>query len=150
VSEQRLDQLGPDRFAHSTLLDALPDGVILVDHDGRIVEFNARAQEMFGYDRDEVVGEPVELLMPDRFRREHAEHRDRYGRSPHVRPMGAELELVGRRKNGQEFPVEISLAPYQSPQGPLVVSAIRDVSGRRGVADQQAGGPTEAAGGGAA
>ncbi len=121
----------PDRFAYSALLDALPDAVVMVDHGGRIVEFNARAQGMFGYGREEILGERVEALIPERFRDQHVAERGGYVKSPFVRPMGIDLELFGRHKSGQEFPVEVNLAPFQSPRGPLVVSVIRAVPHRQ-------------------
>ncbi len=115
----------PTRFAHSALLEAMPDAVVTVDREGRIVDLNAQTQGLFGYARDELLGEQVEMLMPERFRGGHVGDRDRYGKSPHVRPMGASRELFARHKDGHEFQVEISLAPFQSADGPLVVSAIR-------------------------
>ncbi len=122
----------PDnRFAFSTLLDAMPDAIVIVDGDGKIVELNVRVVGMFGYTRQELIGEPVERLMPQRFRAGHTEDRARYAENPHVRPMGLGLELSGLRKDGREFPVEISLAPYHSPDGPVVVAAIRDVTERK-------------------
>jgi PAS domain S-box-containing protein len=105
----------------------MPDGIIIVDAEGRIVEFNARAQGMLGYTREEVLGQPVELLLPERFREVHVTDRDRYNERPHVRPMGQHLELVARCKDGRELPVEISLAPYQSEKGALVVASVREV-----------------------
>ncbi|KPK03689.1 MAG: hypothetical protein AMS20_10085 [Gemmatimonas sp. SG8_28] len=105
----------------------MPDGIIIVDAEGRIVEFNARAQGMLRYTREEVLGQPVELLLPERFREVHVTDRARYSERPHVRPMGQHLELVARCKDGRELPVEISLAPYQSEQGALVVASIREV-----------------------
>ncbi|NIM50799.1 MAG: PAS domain S-box protein [Gemmatimonadales bacterium] len=117
----------PARFAHSVLLDALPDAIVIVDSEGRIVELNVQLQRLVGYTRHELLGKPVESLMPERFRDRHVAERDRYGRTPHVRPMGVDLEVYVRHRDGHEIPVEISLAPYQSPDGPLVVSAIREV-----------------------
>jgi PAS domain S-box-containing protein len=131
VSDQPQDRGEPDRFAYSGLLDALPDAVVIVDRAGRIVEFNARARVLFGHRRADVVGQSVELLLPERHRDGHIEDRARYVRSPHVRPMGGEQDLVARHKDGHEFPVEISLAPYQSPDGPMVVSTIRPAADRR-------------------
>jgi len=131
VSDQPQDRSEPDRFAYTGLLDAIPDAIIIVDRAGRIVEFNAHARMMFGYARAEMVGQAVERLLPDRYRDGHIENRGRYARSPHVRPMGGEQDLVARHKDGHEFPVEISLAPYQSPDGSLVVSTIRDPADRR-------------------
>jgi PAS domain S-box-containing protein len=117
----------PDRFAYSALLDALPDAVVMVDHEGRIAEFNARAQGLFGYAPEEIIGERVEVLIPERFRNGHVTERDRYAKSPFVRPMGVDTKLFARHKSGREFPVEINLAPFQSPRGPLVVSVIREI-----------------------
>jgi PAS domain S-box-containing protein len=131
VADRPTHRTEPDRFAYSGLLDALPDAIVLVDRGGRIAEFNVRARVMFGYTRAEAVGQPVELLLPKRLRDGHVEDRTRYGRAPHVRPMGIEQDLLARHKDGHEFPVEISLAPYQSPDGPLVVAAIRAGSGPR-------------------
>ncbi len=130
MSDRQQGTPEPDRFAHSALLDALPDGIVIVDAEGRIVDFNARAQGMFGYTRDEVVGKSVELLIPDQFREQHVTDRGRYHHKPHVRPMGRQRALVARCKDGRELPVEISLSPYQSATGSLVVAAIREVSGR--------------------
>lgn len=132
MSDQPQDRSEPDRFAYSGLLDAMPDAIVLVDRTGRIAEFNVRARVMFGYARAEVVGQSVELLLPERYRDEHVGDRARYARSPHVRMMGAEQDLVARHKDGHEFAVEISLAPYQSEEGSLVVAAIRDAADRRG------------------
>ena len=120
-----------NRFAFSTLLDAMPDAIVIVDAGGRIVDVNVHVVGMFGYTRQELIGEPVETLMPERFRDGHVGDRNAYAQKPHVRPMGLGLELFGMRKDGQEFPIEISLAPYHSPDGPLVVAAVRDVTGRK-------------------
>jgi PAS domain S-box-containing protein len=124
------DSPAPDRFAFSTFIDALPDAIVIVDRSGRIVELNIQAVRLFGYARSELLGEPVEMLLPERLRSRHVGERDRYNQSPHVRPMGAEMSLLARHKDGHEFPVEISLGPYQSADGPLVVSTIRDLTAR--------------------
>ena len=122
----------PDtQFAFSTLLDAMTDAIVNTDFDGRIVEINIHTVGMFGYSRGELVGEPVESLMPERYRGKHVGQRDDYAGNPHVRPMGLGMALFGLKKDGQEFPIEISLSPYHAPQGPLVVAAIRDVSARK-------------------
>jgi PAS domain S-box-containing protein len=121
----------PDRFAFSTFIDALPDAIVIVDHSGRIVELNIKAVGLFGYARTELLGEPIEMLLPQRVRDRHVGERERYNRSPHVRPMGAESNLFARHKDGREFPVEISLGPYQSGEGTLVVSVIRDLTEAR-------------------
>lgn len=122
-----------DRFAFSALIDALPDAIVIVDRRGLIVDLNVRAAGLFGYARTELLGEPVELLLPERLRGRHVGERDRYNQSPHVRPMGAGMSLLARHKDGHEFPVEISLGPYQSKDGPLVVSTIRDLKERQRV-----------------
>ena len=135
MTESSQDQSGQDRFAHSALLNAIPDAIVIVDPEGRIVGFNSMAQAMFGYDRKDVLGQSVELLMPDQFRSRHVDERQRYTQVPHVRPMGSERNLLARHKDGREFTVEISLAPFQTPEGSLVVSVIRAVAGRRGASD---------------
>jgi PAS domain S-box-containing protein len=131
VSPDHPDQEDPTHFAHSSLFEAVPDALVIVDERGRILQANARAEGMFGYPRGELVGQPVEVLLPSQFRDEHRGQRERYSRRPHVRPMGLGLGLLGLAKDGREFPVEISLAPMQTREGPVVVSAIRDVSARR-------------------
>ena len=135
MTESSQDQSGQDRFAHSALLNAMPDAIVIVDPEGRIVGFNSMAQAMFGSDRKDVLGQSVELLMPDQFRGRHVDERQRYTQVPHVRPMGSERNLLARHKDGREFTVEISLAPFQTPEGSLVVSVIRAVAGRRGASD---------------
>ena len=122
----------PDRFAFSTFMDALPDAIVVADPSGRIVELNIKTVGLFGYARTELLGEPVETLLPERLRSGHVGERDRYNNSPHVRPMGTGMNLFARHKDGHEIPVEISLGPYQSADGPLVVSTIRDLTARGG------------------
>ena len=125
---EKADGPGPDRFAFSAFIDALPDAVIIVGRDGLIVEINMKAVGLFGYARDELVGEPVGTLIPDRFRNRHLELQERYNRSPHVRPMGPGTTLYARHKDGHDIPVAIHLGPYQSADGPLVIGTIRLLS----------------------
>jgi PAS domain S-box-containing protein len=103
---------------------------VIVDEHGRIALVNSAAERMYGYTRDELVGREVELLMPERFRGRHAFHRTSYASAPSTRPMGPGLELYGLRKDGTEFPMEISLAPIRAKDGMLVYAALRDVSER--------------------
>jgi PAS domain S-box-containing protein len=113
------------------LLEAAPDAIVEVSADGRIVLVNRIAEEMFGYVRDELLGESVDLLVPDAIRREHYRHRDSYLETPRTRPMGSGLELHARRKDGSLFPVEISLSPIQTEAGMHVTAVIRDVTERK-------------------
>ncbi len=108
--------------------ELVPDAMVLVDRQGRIALVNSKIESMFGYGSEELVGEPIEKLMPERFRDGHREHRARYSASPHSRPMGAGLELFGRHRDGREFPIQISLAPVETASGVMVASAIRDIS----------------------
>ncbi len=122
----------PADLARSAL-DAAPDAMIIIDETGIIAFANRQAAALFGYAHEELVGHPVELLMPERFRVRHLAHRGGYVYSPRLRPMGQGLELYGRRRDGAEFPVEISLSPIESPPRPLVAAAIRDVTERKRV-----------------
>jgi PAS domain S-box-containing protein len=114
-------------------LEAAPDAMVVVGPDGCIQLINGQAEKLFGYDRRELVGQPVEVLVPSRYRKGHPERRDGYFTEPRPRPMGAGVDLHGVRKDGTEFPAEISLGPVETPQGLLVTAAIRDVSGRKKV-----------------
>jgi len=113
------------------LLDSAPDAMIIVDGNGEIVLVNTMAERMFGYSRNELVGEAIEIVIPERFRNRHREYRTDYRERPHVRPMGSGLELTGCRKDGAEFPVEISLSPIKTTGGMLVFGSIRDISERK-------------------
>lgn len=113
------------------LLESAPDAMVIVAADGRIALVNRRAEELFGYPRDELAGREVETLVPERFRAGHPGRRDGYLAQPRPRPMGADLDLHAVRRDGTEFPVEISLSPLETDQGLMVSAAIRDVTERR-------------------
>lgn len=112
------------------LLESLPDSIVMVNDSGSIVFVNEQALRMFDYKRDELLGQPIEILLPDRFRKNHISHRDHYFTQPRTRSMGVGSELFGRKSNGAEFPVEISLSPYRTEEATLVLSAIRDIRER--------------------
>ncbi|HEY9854778.1 MAG TPA: PAS domain-containing sensor histidine kinase [Stenomitos sp.] len=113
------------------MLEHAPDGVVVIDSSGRIVFLNRQIERYFGYGRDELLGQPIEVLVPERFRGIHPEYRRQYFAHPTVRPMGAGLEPNGRRKDGSEFPIDASLSPVQTEHGLLVMAIVRDISVRR-------------------
>jgi len=113
------------------ILESAPDAMVIMDARGRIALVNAETERLFGYRRDELVGQTVEILVPERFRRGHSHQRQEYTAHPRTRPMDQGLDLRGLRKDASEFPAEISLSPLESAEGILVTSAIRDISVRR-------------------
>jgi len=123
--------IDPESLPFRQLVDAAPDGMVVVDEAGAIVLVNAETERMFGYARDELIGQPIHVLVPERLRARHPEHVKSYHATPRLRPMGSGLELYGHRRDGTEFPVEISLSPIQHASERLVVAGIRDVSDRR-------------------
>ena len=114
-----------------SLLESAPDAMVIVDQSGEIVVVNGQAERMFGYKRGDMHGRRIELLLPERLRDRHVAHRTTYAADPILRPMGIGMDLHGRRSDGTEFPVEISLSPVNTDAGAFVSSVIRDVTKRK-------------------
>ena len=119
-----------------SLLEAIPDAIVAVDQEGTILRANSQTEQMFGYPRQELIGQRIEILVPDRYRKQHVHHRELFAAQPKARRMGPGLDLWGRRRDGSEFPVEISLSPVPTDNGIVVLSAIRDVSDRKLIEEQ--------------
>lgn len=120
------------------LLEAAPDSMVVVNQQGIILNLNSQTLSLFGYERTDLIGQRIEVLMPDRFRQGHRGHLVNYLATPRLRPMGAGLELAGRHKDGHEFPVEISLSPVETAQGLQVIAAIRDITDRKRADEERA------------
>jgi PAS domain S-box-containing protein len=120
------------------LFDAAPDATLLVGSDGRIERANAQAEKLFGYRRDELLGEPVELLIPQRFRNSHLKHRKSFADAPKIRTMGSSLDLFARRKDGTDIPIDVKLSPIRTRDRMVVVAAIRDITESQRIARELA------------
>jgi PAS domain S-box-containing protein len=118
------------------ILEAVSQAIIGIGRDGEIVLVNKRAQEMFGYGREELLGAGIEILLPEASRRAHKQQRSAYFDHPHTRPMGIGMDLAGRRKNGSEFPVEVSLSFVESPEGVFGIAFVTDISPRKALEQQ--------------
>lgn len=128
-----------EEVGYRSVFRAAPDGILLVDPGGRIRDLNPKAEELFGWEREELVGEPVEVLVPEGVRGAHVRHRERYHDDPRPRPMGIGMELRGRRRDGTDFPVEISLSPVRQDGRTFVIATVRDVTRRNRLRDFGAG-----------
>lgn len=124
-----------ERLFHG-FLEAAPDAVVIVDGHGMIVQVNSQTEKLFGHRRDELVGRPLEILMPERFRTGHVVQTRAYTADPHPRSMGRGLALFGLRKNGDEFPIDVSISPLPPERGLLVASTIRDMTSQRRLEDE--------------
>jgi two-component system sensor kinase FixL len=124
------DRIGRD-VPPGQVLEAAPDAMIVADDRGLIVYVNGEAEKLFQYPRGELLGLPVEALLPERHRPGHAGHREAYGKNPRARPMGQALNIAGRRKDGSEFPADIKLSPLPTPSGLLITAAIRDITAQK-------------------
>jgi PAS domain S-box-containing protein len=119
-----------------SILEAIPDAVVAVNQQGVIIQANSQTEALFAYTRDELVGQKIEMLVPERQRGQHDQHREQYHAKPKIRRMGSGLDLYGRRRDGSEFPVEISLSPINTANGMIVLSVIRDISDRKRIEDE--------------
>jgi two-component system cell cycle sensor histidine kinase/response regulator CckA len=117
--------------------EVFPAAVVIAEARGRIVLVNGKTEAMFGYQRNELIGQTIEILLPERYREQHVNHVEGYHRAPRTRLMGSGLDLVGRRKNGDEFPIEVSLSPAETDKGMLVISMIHDITARKRAEEQR-------------
>jgi two-component system, cell cycle sensor histidine kinase and response regulator CckA len=144
MSESAVPKQNPESGARSvaetilsaSILEAIPDAVAAVNQQGVIIQVNSQTEALFGYTRDELIGQRVEMLVPDRQRPQHHQHREHFHQQPKIRRMGSGLDLCGRRRDGSEFPVEISLSPIATGDGTMVLSVIRDISDRKRIEEE--------------
>ena len=132
------EALKRDDQTYRTLLENAAEGIIVVDRDGRIVLVNNRAEELFGYRRAELLDREVETLLPETHREVHRVHRAKYLADPHNRPMGMGLDLIARRRDGSEFPVEISLSNAGEGDDMLIMASLTDITERRAIEEVKA------------
>ena len=125
-----------DALLSASILEAIPDAVVAVNRQGVIIQINSQTEALFGYTRDELIGQKIEILVPDRQRPQHHLHREHFHQQPKIRRMGSGLDLYGKRRDGSEFPVEISLSQVTVDDGVVVLSAIRDISDRKRIEEE--------------
>ncbi len=129
-----LEELNKTKAMYEGLFEFAPDAIVVVNREGRIVQVNKRTESLFDYSREELLNSDHDILLPERFREKHKEHRRMYMADPHIRPMGTGLALYGRRKDGSEFPVDISLGvlkPVQAEGDTVVLAVVRDITERK-------------------
>lgn len=129
--QRHIDQLNRESAGLLLVLEAAPNPLLMADHEGRIVLVNAQTEKLFGYHRDELLGQPVEVLLPERFRDQHPMMRNGFFTRPEARPMGVRRDLFGLRKDGGEFPVEVGLNPIRTGKGVMALIAFVDISQRK-------------------
>ncbi len=112
------------------------EAILITDNEGKIIKVNPSTEMMFGYNSEEFIGQPIEILIPNRLTERHIKHRQQFSECPHARSMGANFDLFAKRKNGSEFPVEVSLSPYTNSQGSFVIAFIIDISIRKKAENQ--------------
>lgn len=124
-----IPEIAEERFVK--ILEAIPDATVIINKEGDIIFINSQTVNLFGFERKELVGQKVEILIPEPYRKRHPEHRIHYFQSPKIRPMGIGMELFGQRKNGEVFPVEISLSPLDTKDNTITLATIRDITERK-------------------
>ena len=134
--QSMVDDLRRTKEMFRALIESAPDAMVIIRDGGEIVLINAQTEKMFGYSKEELLGQSMEVLVPKRFREQHARHRFDFSNNPHIRPLGSGMELFGLRKNGEEFPADISISPLITDEGLLVSSSIRDISARRAIENE--------------
>ena len=131
ANDLQLPALTDDASLSQQLLDAAPDAIVAIDERGRIVLVNLQTERLFGWPRHELLGQYVEVLIPQRYHGAHVQHREHYARAPRARPMGSGVPLFGRKRDGSEFFAEISLSPLQTQHGMLTMASVRDITDRK-------------------
>jgi len=136
VSTREDNQSVAEKLLSPSILEAIPDAVVAVNQQGVIIQANSQTETLFAYTRDELIGQRIEILVPERQRPDHDRHREQFHAKPKIRRMGSGLDLYGRRRDGSEFPVEISLSPVPTGDGMIVLSVIRDISDRKRIEEE--------------